>query len=588
MSENLDRIEKIRNLLKKKKFDGYILSTFDEYLNEYVPDYNQRLRWLTGFTGSSGLVLLIDDRCLFFTDGRYLVQAKKEISDLFEIIDSSTQNIFDWLLKNVPEEKHICVDQNINSISFIQKLEKVAKKNRISMGFSKKILIDNIRNVQGYSNKNKAYLLPNKLSGKNSKVKIQNLKMKIKNIDYFIITDPHSVNWLLNIRGNDLQYTPIVLCRMIITSFNRHYLFIDENKLDKKILEYFKSLNIEVFDEKNIFEKIRHFSSKSKVMIDENATYIFYNLLKKNKITPLTSRQECSLDKSKKNKIEIKNAVLTHNIDALALIKFIYWLESCANSKNLNEYILLKKLEEYRRQNKIYVSPSFSTISAAGKNGAIIHYSPSKTKSRNLVNGDIYLCDSGGQYITGTTDVTRTFFFGNMKPNKVIKSFYTKVLKGHVSLSMIKFTRNTKGVQLDSIARRYLRKIGLDYNHGTGHGVGNFLNVHEGPQSISKYLANVSLEEGMILSIEPGLYLENKFGIRIENLVYVTKSEYKGFFEFETLTMVPYEKDLINKSELEIDQINWINNYHKKIFKVLSPLLNKTEKRWLKNKTLPI
>ena len=462
------------------------------------------------------------------------------------------------------------------------------KKNRISLGLSKKILIDNIRNVQSDPNKNKAYLLPNKLSGKNSKVKIENLKKKIKNIDYYIITNPHSANWLLNIRGNDLQYTPIVLCRMIITRFNRHYLFIDENKLNQKLLEYFKSLNIEVFDEKNIFEKIRHFTSKSKVMIDENATYIFYDLLKKNRITPLTSRQECSLDKSKKNKIEIKNAVLTHNIDALALIKFIYWLESCANYKNLNEYILLQKLEEYRRQNKIYVSPSFSTISAAGKNGAIIHYSPSKTKSRNLVNGDIYLCDSGGQYITGTTDVTRTFFFGNMEPNKVIKSFYTKVLKGHVSLSMIKFPRNTRGVQLDSIARRYLWKIGLDYNHGTGHGVGNFLNVHEGPQSISKYLVNVSLEEGMILSIEPGLYLENKFGIRIENLVYVTKSEYKGFFEFETLTMVPYEKDLINKSELEIDQINWINDYHKKIFKVLSPLLNKAEKKWLKNKTLPI
>ena len=587
MPRFLKRIRQIKELYEKKSCNGYILSTFDEYLNEYVPEESQRLKWLTGFRGSNGLVLLIDDKRLFFTDGRYTSQAKKELHCSFTIIDSSEQDIFQWLVRNVKKKRTICLDCQIHSTLFAKKLLKITNNN-ILIKFNKKILIDDLIKQEKKYSVGSIFFLPLKFSGQNSKNKIRKIKEKIKDIDYYIITNPYSVNWLLNIRGYDLEFSPIVLCRMIITKSQKDYLFINKKKIDEKMILYLESLNIEICGEEDIFDKIKKISSESKVLIDEKATYIFYDLLKKKKVLSNTTSYICSLEKAKKNKVEIKNSIFTHKIDAIAMIKFMYWLDNQSKYSGLDEFYLLEKLDEFRKESDAYFCPSFSTISAIGKSGSIIHYAPSKEKSNTIKEGDLYLCDSGGHYFSGTTDLTRTFLIGKKKTNKDFKSYYTKVLKGHINLSMTRFPKNTKGVQLDSIARYYLWQGGLDYNHGTSHGVGNFLSVHEGPQSISKSLINVPIAEGMVLSNEPGLYLENQFGIRIENLVYVKKSKYKNFLEFATLTMVPYEKKLIDKSQLENDQIEWINEYHRKIYKLLAPYLKTKQNRWLEIKTSPI
>lgn len=582
-----DRINNIKGLCKKKKLDGYILSTHDEYLNEYVPKEFQRLNWLTGFSGSNGLILFVNSLNIFFTDGRYLVQAKKEIPKSFIIIDSSKENIFDWLERNIKKKTKLGIDPRIHSIAFIKKLIELAKDINVSIELNKNTLIDKIMHEECLSSQKKVSLIPMKFCGKKSDLKIRIIKKKMKDYDYLIITNPFSVNWLLNIRGTDIEYSPIVLCRMIIAP-KKKYIFIDKKKLDKKIQSYLESLHIEIFDEQDIYEIIQSFPSKSRILIDEKAAYSFYNLLinKKNLIT--TSSIICSLEKSKKNKVEIKNSVLTHEIDGLSVIKFMNWLENYSTPSDLNEFDVAMKLNKFREENKLYFGPSFSTISAVGKNSAIIHYSPTNIKSQKLVEGSIYLCDSGGHYLTGTTDITRTFVIGNKKFNKEYKNHYTKVLKGHIDLSMMKFPFKTRGVQLDSIARYHLWESGLDYNHGTGHGVGNFLSVHEGPQSISKSLTNINLEEGMILSIEPGFYLENKYGIRIENLVYLKKAKYKNFLEFVTLTLVPYEKKLIDITQLNYKHIEWINDYHKNIYVKFSSHLDQEQKKWLKIKTAPI
>ena len=582
-----DRINNIKGLCKKKKLDGYILSTHDEYLNEYVPREFQRLNWLTGFSGSNGLILFINSLNIFFTDGRYLVQAKKEIPKSFIIIDSSRENIFDWLERNIKKKTKLGIDPRIHSIAFIKKLIELAKDINVSIELNKNTLIDKIMHEECLSSQKKVSLIPIKFCGKKSNLKIKIIKKKMKDYDYLIITNPFSVNWLLNIRGTDIEYSPIVLCRMIIAP-KKKYIFIDKKKLDKKIQSYLESLHIEIFNEQDIYEIIQSFPSKSRILIDEKAAYSFYNLLinKKNLIT--TSSIICSLEKSKKNKVEIKNSVLTHEIDGLSVIKFMNWLENYSIPSDLNEFDVAMKLNKFREENKLYFGPSFSTISAVGKNSAIIHYSPTNIKSQKLVEGSIYLCDSGGHYSTGTTDITRTFVIGNKKFNKEYKNHYTKVLKGHIDLSMMKFPFKTRGVQLDSIARYHLWESGLDYNHGTGHGVGNFLSVHEGPQSISKSLTNINLEEGMILSIEPGFYLENKYGIRIENLVYLKKAKYKNFLEFVTLTLVPYEKKLIDITQLNYKHIEWINDYHKNIYVKFSSHLDQEQNKWLKIKTAPI
>ena len=583
------------NLLKKKilekNIDGYILPSTDEYLNEYVPENQLRLKWLTGFSGSNGLCLVLKNKLIFFTDGRYLLQAKDQLVDAFEIFDISKNDIFQWIENNLEGHNlRIAIDIKINSIPFVKKFLQICKLTKNKPFLSKDIIIDDLWKRSKKKELSKAYLVPEKYSGLSTNNKIKLIKKSLKGFDYFVITSPESIAWLLNLRGGDLEYTPIVFCRMIIEKNNRIKLFIDLRKVNAQTRKKLnKELNIKIYDELEFETELEKDSLNKTVLLEKNAPYYFLNILESQKAKVILKTDPCKSAKSIKNKVEIELSRKAHFYDGVALARFFCWLDNSSSNLNLDEITVASKLEKYRRKNKKFISLSFPTISATASNSAIIHYQPSNSKVCKLRLGDIFLCDSGAQYFYGTTDVTRTIVFGEKKKIKPeIKNFYTRVLIGHLNISMLKFPEGTKGVHIDSLARNSLWEIGQDYGHGTGHGVGSFLGVHEGPQSISKALIDVSLKPGMIISNEPGYYKNNKFGLRIENLVCVKKSRNKNFLEFETLTLAPYRRNLIDVSLLNENQILWINKYHKKIFKKLNKHLNSEVRKWLYNETRPI
>lgn len=583
------RLDRLISLCKKKNIDGYMISTNDEYLNEYTPNYAQRLKWLTNFSGSNGIFFLIDEKFIFFTDGRYTIQARKELPNNFKIFDLSEMSISNWIEKFMrnKKKKKILIDSRINSIPFIKNLDKSLKQSGNTLILNYKILVDEIKKNTKNIEEKSSFLLPTKISGLPSQEKIKLIKKKMGRFEEYIITSPESVCWLLNIRGSDLKFTPIIFSRILISKTNGISLYVVKKKLNKNVIDYLNKLKIKIFDEDDIFTQISNLSNK-KVLLDKNSTYIFLQLLSKCKSDVELIDDLCKIEKSTKNEIELKNNKKIHLIDAVAIINFMFWLENQQMSCKLNEFNVSKKLEFFRAKNSQFFSPSFTTISASGENAAIIHYSPNAKISKNLNNGELFLFDSGGQYPGGTTDVTRTIIVGKKIAKKSYIDAYTRVLKGHLNLAMTIFPKNTRGIQLDAIARYNLWNNGMDYNHGTGHGVGSFLGVHEGPQSISKSLLNQSLKKGMIISNEPGYYEENKFGIRIESLVFVKDSKFKNFYEFETLTMVPFERELIDKEQLDLKQIKWINNYHSTVFEKLSDNLDVRTKNWLATKTLPI
>ena len=414
-----------------------------------------------------------------------------------------------------------------------------------------------------------------KNAGVNSSKKINMVKNTlIKNkVDYLLVTAPENIAWVLNIRGYDSNFSPIPNSRLIINRDGNIKLFTNPKKVIK-----IKSIKRNTLNEKNI-EKVLNSISNKRIWLDTLTCSIFYKnlLLKKNKI--IEKIDPIYFLKSVKNKTEIKNIKKIHLIDGVALTKFLFWLKKNFKKNKITEITAQKKLENFRKKNTTYKYPSFNTISGSGPNSAIIHYKASPETNRILKRGELYLVDSGGQYKFGTTDVTRTISLDNK--SYFVKNIYTRVLKGHIAVSNFKIKRNSTGSEIDQSARKFLKKINLDYPHGTGHGVGFFLNVHEGPQSLSKN-NKVNLKNGMILSNEPGFYKDGAFGIRIENMIYINKNK------FEELTIAPIEKSLINKKILDKNEIKWINSYHKKVKKSLFKFMSQNEKNDLIDACSPI
>ena len=578
MKKQINKIKNLVSITEEKGADYYLLSTSDEFLNEYVPEHNMRLKWLTNFSGSNGVALISKKKNFFFTDGRYILQAQKELKKKFEILDLSKINVVNFIKNNLKKKK-LLVDTRTFSKTFILDLISVSKESEVTIIHDNKNSIDLIWRDRPASQNKPIFFLDKKFSGCSSLEKIKKIK-KIISSRTLIITSPESVCWLLNIRGYDLPNTPLVLSRLIIN--NKNIIFYVDLK---KVPHGFKLKKKMIVKDINLFDKDISKFSNEEVFVEREIPYFFFKTLsKKNRVKVVNDI--CNELKSVKNIIEINNSRKAHLYDGIALVKFFYWLEKNLD-KNISEFEASKKLELFRKENKGFFSLSFPTISATGANGSIIHYNP-KSKSKILKKSQLYLCDSGAQYMGATTDITRTIYLGDAQAPQKIKDIYTLVLLGHLNLSILKFPKGTKGFQIDSIARFELWKRGFDYNHGTGHGVGSFLGVHEGPQSISKSPINVALKPGMIISNEPGFYENKKYGIRIENLVLVKKSSLKNFYDFETLSLFPYEKHLINKNLLNVDQLNWINNYHQLVFKKLSPYLENEHKTWLLSKTKKI
>jgi len=570
-----NKLIKLRRELTINNIDGYIIPKNDEFFGEYVSAEKERLKYLTGFSGSAGQSLVLKKQAFLFVDGRYTLQAQKEVRKGFKVIQIHKTIPSDILRKN-KQKLRIGFDPRIYSLASLINLYKTENVKLIPI---KKNLIDKIWPNKPKLKFNKFFILKTQYAGKSFKNKI-NLICKIlkrKKLKNLLVTAPENVAWTLNIRGKDNSYSPIPNCNAIV-NYKKKITLIVENK---KISKNFKSQFGKVVKYVNPTDITAHFNSldkKQNFLIDKFTCSYFYREKIAERFKYIEEIDPIFFLKSKKNIVEINNTIKSHIADGTALTKFIYWIKNNINKIKISELSAQKKLEQFRKKNKNYVSPSFNTISGSGPNGAIVHYRANSKTNRIIKTKDVYLCDSGGQYHYGTTDVTRTICFS--KQSQKIKNIFTKVLKGHIGVATYKLKKNTTGKKLDIVARSALKKAGLDYAHGTGHGVGYFLNVHEGPQAISK-INNIKLEEGMILSNEPGYYETNKFGIRLENLVFIKK--YKKKLRFENLTFAPIEKDLINFKLLNKKEKKYLNEYHKKIYMILGSYLNKDEKSWLRS-----
>ena len=557
------RIQKLTKKFTQYKIDGYVIPKNDEYFSEYSK--KDRLKIISNFTGSAGYSVILKKRYYLFVDGRYTIQAQKESGSTFKIV--SYEKIINCnLFKNLT----LGLDPKIFSSQQVKKF--FSKYNKI------KLINDNLID-QIYKSKSKSqksfYSISKNVVGQNYEEKLKKIKKYLRknNADFIFITASENVAWLLNIRGFDNPNSPLPNCHLLIDKNNNLYLFSEKNKVKKLINE--KKINKDqVFDFKK-FEKLIMGLKGNRIIIDLKTCSLFYENILKKKFKVLKKEDPIYLLKSIKNNQEIQNMLSSHIIDGAALTKFLFWIK-VKNKKRITEFDAQRKLQFFRKKNRNYLYPSFNTIAGTGANGAIIHYRATKKNTRQIKKGDIFLCDSGGQYKYGTTDVTRTICFS--KPKKNIKNIFTKVLKGHIAVAQSDLNKFKTGRSIDRRARKFLKKINLDYAHGTGHGVGFFSNVHEGPQSISKF-NKVRIQEGMILSNEPGYYEKNKFGIRIENLIYVKKKHNKLFFE--NLTLAPIDKDLIDYSQLTKNEKDYLFKYNLEVFSKLYRYLNINEKKWL-------
>jgi len=566
----MEKINQLKKLLKIHNIDGYIIPKNDEFFGEYIPKNKDKLKFISNFSGSYGFALILRDKNYLFVDGRYPLQAKLQCGKIFQIITIPNKLPSD-ILKN--KKVKIGFDPKLHTKKMLRVFFNNTKSELIPINQN---LVGKLKIQKENNNIKKFYILPKKAIGQSYVTKINKLVgiLKNKKISLQFLTASENIAWLLNIRGQDSSFTPMPNSYLAIDNNKKVNLFCDLRKVDSSFKKKFK--NIKIIDIKNtslFLSKIRN----KNILIDSSSCSVYFeNILKKNnKITGFLD--PVYFLKAIKSKVEIKNTIQSHIYDGAALTKFLIWLKKNYKKKIVNEISAQNKLLKFRKKNKNFKFLSFPTISGSGPNGAIIHYQASRESNRRLKEGDIYLVDSGGQYNFGTTDVTRTISLDNN--DKRIKDIFTRVLKGHIAVANYKLNKSTCGAQIDSAARKPLQEINLDYAHGTGHGVGYFLNVHEGPQAISKN-NKINFKEGMIVSNEPGYYEKGNFGIRIENLVRVKRKAKE--YSFDNLTMAPIDKSLINKDILKKSEVLWLNNYHKNVFKKLEKYMSKPELQELK------
>jgi Xaa-Pro aminopeptidase len=561
-----NKIKRLKKLIEAKNLDGYIIPKNDAYFSEY--SFPDRLKTITNFSGSAGLAIILKKENYLFVDGRYTIQAQIQSGSNFKILEIPKFST-EYILK----KKKLLLGFDPQLFTSYGLKKKFSKN--FNLVAVEENLIDKIYKNNSQKKISLFYNLDKKVSGEDMNSKINRLIkiMKSKNIDNIFISASENVAWLLNIRGKDSPNSPLPNCKIILTKTKKIFFFSCPKKIrDIRKHKDYKRINFFTYKE---FSKVTNKLKGKNFNIDSSTCSVSNENIIKSLFHIKIKIDPCYVLKSIKNKFELKGMIDAHVKDGLALTKFIYWIKNI-NKKKLSEVDAQNKLETFRKLNKSYLFPSFNTIAGAGANGAIVHYRATKKKTKIIKKNDIFLCDSGGQYKYGTTDVTRTICFSNQK--KSIKDIFTKVLKGHIAVAQANLNYDTTGKHIDKKARQFLKESGLDYSHGTGHGVGFFLNVHEGPQSISKY-NSIPFKKGMILSNEPGFYKKGSFGIRIENLVYVNKIKKRLFFE--NLTLAPIEKELINFKLLNENEKDYLFKYHLKVYTTYSKFLNLNERKWL-------
>ena len=581
-----EKLAALRALMQEQNIDAYLQPVHDEYMNEYPPACARRIEWLTGFTGSAGMAAVLIDKAAFFTDGRYTLQAKAQVPNLVALHNSEETPLSDWITKNLRATQRVGYDARLFTQSMIKRLAAALKKQEIEL-VAVPNLIDALWNDRPAAPDSQVMIHALKHAGRTSADKRKHIVKYIEKLgaDSAIITAPDSVCWALNIRANDVEGSPLLLAPMVVDKTGEVWLFVDRARINAQVAEHLGK-NVHLCAPETLVDALTEKGRNcQKILIDQQITPVWYaHIVTDAGATIIDAPDPCIFPKAMKNKIEINGMRKAHARDGVAVTKLLYWLEKETERGKITEVMVAEKLFELRNQNKEFKGISFHTIAGSGPNGAIVHYRASEKTNRLLRRNELFLLDSGGQYPDGTTDITRTVAIG--KPSAEHKDRFTRVLKGHIALAMARFPEGTNGSQLDVLARQFLWEIGLDYAHGTGHGVGCFLNVHEGPQRIGKRGGDAALQPGMVISNEPGYYKTNAYGIRIENLVVVTAE--KKTLKFETLTCAPIDRKCIDKKMLTKEEKTWLNQYHKWVLATLSPKMNIKEKQWLKKSCCPL
>ncbi|EIC5076951.1 aminopeptidase P family protein [Vibrio parahaemolyticus] len=591
-NDTLSRVNAIREWLTQHNIDALLIPHEDEYLGEYVPAHNERLHWLTGFTGSAGAAVITQDKAAIFVDGRYTVQVTKQVpSELFEYRHLIEEPALDWIQDNLTANASVAIDPRMHSSAWLDMAQaKLAGK--LELNILSGNPIDELWHDRPAPVVSDVRLMPTQAVGQSSESKRKEIAQLVAKAgaDSAVITALDSICWLLNVRGLDVSRLPVLLSHAILHADSSVEYFLDPARLPAEFAAHVGT-GVTVHHPEALQSRLEAMSGK-KVLLDPAISNAWFKLVLQNAgASVIAAADPCLMPKAAKNEVEIAGMKACHIRDGVAMSKFLCWLDAEVAAGNLHdEATLADRLEAFRKEDTTLMDLSFDTISAAGGNAAMCHYNhENQPEPGKLELNTLYLVDSGGQYLDGTTDITRTIAIG--QPSAEMIKQFTLALKGHIGVARARFPKGTRGYQIDTLARQHLWAEGYDYDHGTGHGVGHFLSVHEGPASISKKQIDVPLTEGMVLSNEPGYYRADAFGIRIENLELVVETPTNGDFpvlSFESLTRCPIDKRNINVDMLTRPELAWLNDYHQKVWEQISPLVEGEVKEWLREATLPL
>ena len=591
-NDTQSRVNAIRQWLAQHNIDALLVPHEDEFLGEYVPAHNERLHWLTGFTGSAGAAVITQDKAAIFVDGRYTVQVTKQVpAELFEYRHLIEEPALDWVKEQLANGSSVAIDPRMHSSAWLDMAQE-----KLAGTLELKILdsnpIDELWQDRPAPMVSDVRLMATEAVGQSSESKRQEIAELVKKAgaDSAVITALDSICWLLNVRGLDVSRLPVLLSHAILHSDSSVEYFLDSARLPTEFNTHVGT-GVSVHHPEALQARLEALTGK-KVLVDPALSNAWFKLVLQNAGASVVRKADpCLMPKAAKNAVEVAGMKACHIRDGVAMSKFLSWLDAEVVAGNLHdEATLADKLEAFRSEDPTLMDLSFDTISAAGGNAAMCHYNhENQPEPGKLELNTLYLVDSGGQYLDGTTDITRTIAIG--QPSQEMIKQFTLALKGHIGVARARFPKGTRGYQIDTLARQHLWAEGYDYDHGTGHGVGHFLNVHEGPASISKRQIDVPLTEGMVLSNEPGYYRADAFGIRIENLELVVETPTHGDFpvlSFESLTRCPIDKRNINVDMLTPPELAWLNDYHQKVWDEISPLVEGDVKEWLRQATLPV
>jgi Xaa-Pro aminopeptidase len=582
-----DRLYKLREKMKAQKLDVFLVPQGDEYQNEFVPDYLRRLQWLTNFSGSAGMAIIGLEHAIVLSDGRYSVQLRQEVDpSLYEVGDSVSESVSSWIKKRV-KALSIGFDARLHSKNFIDQLQRDLSNTPLQFQALDKNLIDDIWQQEKTFEHESVVAFSDEIAGRSAQEKLKLLAghLQTQGLDSFVITQLDSVAWMLNVRGRDVPHNPVILSKAILYANGRCDWFVEPQKLTPAIITLLKDF-VSFYNEDECEKRISDLKDK-KVGLDTLRSSLWYfNRLQECGAQIVPAKDPVIDIRACKTSQEIEGMRQAHIKDGVAMVRFLTALSELDVTQE-TEMSLDQRLLDQRRRDFDFRDTSFETICGWQDHGAIIHYRAIPQTAHNLSHTGVLLLDSGGQYKMGTTDITRTLGFGALSAE--IKRNFTLVLKGHIALSMAQFPQGTTGAQLDILARQPLWQEGLDYAHGTGHGVGCYLSVHEEATSLSPR-SKEAVKAGMVLSNEPGFYKEGHYGIRIENLILCVDTGQTYFdgrakLAFETLTLCPYDRNLIDVDLLTRSELDWLNQYHKKVFDILSDFLNDSERRWLQDAT---